>query len=118
MPGGGPLYDEFHTAVIDTSKVEVEIKRLMMDDDVTDKKGIYPFVLTRIERYLAVRAFSEAERTEAYERQNGIYPIYQKHFEITEMEADHITTWSIGGKTNSSNCQMLCAEDNRRKSAT
>ena len=32
------------------------------------------------------------------------------------MEADHITPWHDGGKTNAVNCQMLCKEDNRRKS--
>ena len=32
------------------------------------------------------------------------------------MEADHITPWHEGGKTIASNCQMLCKEDNRRKS--
>ncbi|MEJ6749515.1 MAG: HNH endonuclease [Flavobacteriales bacterium] len=28
----------------------------------------------------------------------------------------HITPWHTGGKTNEDNCQMLCMEDNRRKS--
>ena len=33
------------------------------------------------------------------------------------MEADHITPpWHEGGKTIAENCQMLCKEDNRRKS--
>ena len=35
---------------------------------------------------------------------------------LEEMEADHITPWSQGGKTNLENCQMLCRECNRRKS--
>jgi 5-methylcytosine-specific restriction endonuclease McrA len=38
------------------------------------------------------------------------------YFEISEMEADHITPWHEGGKTLEENCQMLCKEDNRRKS--
>ena len=38
------------------------------------------------------------------------------HFEIEEMQADHITPWSKGGKTTAENCQMLCADCNRRKS--
>ena len=37
-------------------------------------------------------------------------------FEIDKMEADHITPWHEGGKTNSENCQMLCKFDNRSKS--
>jgi len=32
------------------------------------------------------------------------------------MEADHITPWAEGGKTNEQNFQMLCRECNRRKS--
>ena len=39
-----------------------------------------------------------------------------KIFEISAMEADHITPWYGGGKTVEDNCQMLCKEDNRRKS--
>lgn len=38
------------------------------------------------------------------------------HFEIEGMEADHITPWHAGGKTIAANCQMLCKDDNRKKS--
>ena len=37
-------------------------------------------------------------------------------FELEEMEADHITPWHEGGKTIENNCQLLCKNDNRRKS--
>ncbi len=37
-------------------------------------------------------------------------------FDISEMEADHITPWHEGGKTSAENCQMLCKDDNRSKS--
>ena len=37
-------------------------------------------------------------------------------FDISKMEADHINPWHAGGKTNEDNCQMLCKEDNRKKS--
>ena len=40
----------------------------------------------------------------------------KKHFEINEMEADHISPWHEGGKTVIENCQMLCKDCNRRKS--
>ncbi|MDR0681250.1 MAG: HNH endonuclease [Dysgonamonadaceae bacterium] len=40
----------------------------------------------------------------------------KKHFELSEMEADHITPWHAGGKTDETNCQMLCKNCNRRKS--
>ena len=113
----GDLYNQFKDGLYDTAKLEDEIKALMIDDDVTRKKGIYSYVLTRDERYLAIRAFTEAERRAAYERQNGVCPKCGKHYEIGEMEADHITPWSKGGRTNAANCQMLCRADNRLKGA-
>jgi len=113
----GGLYNQFKDGLYDTAQLEDEIKALMVDDDVTTKKGIYPYVLTRDEKYLSIRTFTEAQRREAYERQGGICPRCGKHFELGEMEADHTTPWSQGGKTNAANCQMLCREDNRRKGA-
>lgn len=113
----GSLYNTFHGGLYDTAKLDAEIKALMVDDDVTRKKGVYPYVLSRDEKYLAIRQFTEAQRRAAYERQNGICPKCGKHFEIDGMEADHITPWSKGGKTDAANCQMLCLEDNRRKGA-
>jgi 5-methylcytosine-specific restriction endonuclease McrA len=88
----------------------------MADEDVTKKKGIYAYVLTKKEKHLSIRAFSDNQKREAYEKQKGICVICKNHFEINEMEADHITPWHDGGKTNAINCQMLCKEDNRRKS--
>lgn len=88
----------------------------MIDDDVTKKKGIYWYVLTGKEKYLNIRAFTPQMKRQAYENQNGICAVCKEHFELSEMEADHITPWHEGGKTNAENCQMLCKEDNRRKS--
>lgn len=113
----GGLYDQFKDKLYDTGRLENEIKALMIDDDVNRKKGIYEYVLTRDEKYLSLRQFSEQMRRAAYERQAGICPKCGKHFEIHKMEADHTTPWSRGGKTNADNCQMLCLEDNRRKGA-
>jgi hypothetical protein len=112
----GGLYDKYKDDMHDTAKLERDIQSLMVDDDVTNKKGIYPYVLTRSEKYLNIRAFTDSQKREAYERQKGICPICKKHFEISGMQADHIDPWSKGGKTVSTNCKMLCAECNRRKS--
>jgi len=68
------------------------------------------------EKHLSIRAFTDKMKREAYERQKGICVKCREHFEIEEMEADHITPWHEGGKTISENCQMLCKECNRRKS--
>jgi hypothetical protein len=112
----GSLYDKFKDKMFDAKKLEKEIQTLMMDDEVTAKKGIYPYVLTRNEKYLNLRAFTESQKREAYEKQKGVCPICKKKWKIEEMEADHITPWHESGKTSAKNCQMLCKEDNRRKS--
>ena len=67
------------------------------------------------EKHLSIRAFSEKTKREVYEKQNGVCKKCGRHFEINEMEADHITPWCEGGKTILENCQMLCRECNRRK---
>ncbi|HNV96992.1 MAG TPA: DUF262 domain-containing protein [bacterium] len=112
----GELYNKFKNDKFNTKKLEDEIKKLMQDEDVTKKSGIYPYVLTRNEKYLNIRAFTDKQKREAYERQKGICKKCKKHFEIEEMEADHIKPWHEGGKTISENCQMLCRDCNRRKS--
>jgi len=112
----GFLYNEFKDKKVDPKKLEAEINKLMQDEDVTNKKGIYWYVLNRKEKHLNIRAFSDNQKREAYERQKGICPICKKHFDISEMEADHIKPWHEGGKTSAENCQMLCKDDNRKKS--
>lgn len=112
----GALYADFKDVEIDSAKLEMEIAKLMEDEDVSKKKGIYPYVLTRKEKHLSIRAFTDNHKREAYEKQKGVCTVCKENFEIHEMEADHITPWHDGGKTNAVNCQMLCKEDNRRKS--
>ena len=112
----GGLYDAFKDRVFDTEKLEREIQDLMMDDDVTSKKGIYSYVLQRDEKYLNIRAFTEAQKRLVYERQNGMCKKCGKHFEFEQMEADHVTPWSKGGETSIENCYMLCQDCNRKKS--
>lgn len=112
----GPLYNEFGTKSLNPAKLEKQVARLMQDEDVQKKAGIYPYVLNGVERNLNIRAFSPNMKREAYERQKGICVQCNKHFELAEMEGDHIKPWHEGGKTDASNCQMLCKDDNRRKS--
>ncbi len=112
----GPLFDAYGTTPLDAKRLESEIKKLMLDDDVTNKRGIYPYVLTRQEKYLNIRAFTLGEKRQVYEQQAGICKKCGNKFELEEMEADHITPWHLGGKTKVENCQLLCKECNRRKS--
>ncbi len=112
----GFLYNEFKYVSYDSIQLETKVTQLMMDDDVTNKKGIYEYLLTGKEKFLNIRAFTENQKRECYEKQGGICNTCKGSFEISEMEADHITPWSLGGKTTIENCQMLCKDDNRRKS--
>ncbi len=112
----GSLYDKFKDEIYDFKLLDNEVARLVKDDDVTNKKGIYPYLLTRDERHLSIRTFTDNQKIKAYERQLGICPICKQHFELVQMEADHITPWCEGGPTIDTNCQMLCRDCNRRKS--
>ena len=111
----GPMHAKFKDESFDTDALEKRVAALMLDDDVSNKKGIYPYVLDGNERHLNIRAFTDQMKRQAYERQKGVCADCGKKFEIEEMEADHITPWHEGGKTNAANCQMLCKECNRRK---
>jgi len=114
----GRLYNEFKDKEFDSTTLEKEIIKLIQDEDVTKKSGVYEYVLTRNEKFLNIRAFTDNQKREAYERQQGICANdkCKKHFKIEEMEADHINPWCGGGKTVFENCQMLCKECNRLKS--
>lgn len=117
----GFLYNQYKSKKLDSAKLDKEVSKLMKDDEVENKKGIFEYVLSHKEKHLNLRAFSENQRIEVYEKQKGICPLCKgedknKKWAINEMEADHITPWHEGGKTIPSNCQMLCKEDNRRKS--
>lgn len=117
----GPLYNQYKDIVksedFDAMEVEAEIARLLSDEDVTSKKGVYQYYLTKDEKHLNIRAFNSRQRREAYEQQGGHCANCGEHFELTEMDADHITPWIEGGKTVQENLQMLCKSCNRRKSS-
>jgi hypothetical protein len=112
----GELYNKFNNVRFTPDQLEAKITGLMQDEDITKKPGIYEYVLTGNERALNIRAFTDNQKREAYERQQGICPKCGEHFTMEDMEADHITPWHDGGKTIASNCQMLCKRDNRLKS--
>ena len=89
----------------------------MNDDEVQKKSGIYPYILTGDKKYLRLRTFDNDLKQKIYDHQSGICVRCEKGFLIHEMEADHITPWSKGGKTTEDNCQMLCRKCNRQKSS-
>lgn len=113
----GFLYNLFKNQELDTDNLEKRVAKLMMDDDVQRKSGIYSYVFDGDERHLNIRVFSDNMKREAYERQKGVCPKCpkKKRWKFEEMEGDHITPWCVGGKTNAANCQMLCIHHNRQK---
>lgn len=113
----GGLYNAHKGEVLDPAAIETEVAGLILDDDVTSKAGIYPYILTRDEKHLNIRAFTPAMKQKAFEKQAGKCPACGNEFDMGAMEADHIDPWIEGGKTNEENCQMLCRPCNRRKSA-
>ncbi len=112
----GSLYNQYKDTAQDPILIEEETARLILDDDVSSKSGIYPYILTREEKHLNIRAFSDAVKLKIYQKQSGVCPSCDDKFDLAQMEADHITPWIEGGKTNEDNCQMLCKKCNRRKS--
>ncbi len=108
----GELYNKYKDIDITASYLENEVERLMMDDDITNKRGIYYYVLSHDERKLNIRTFTPAMKRAAYERQKGICSLCGKHFEFGQMQGDHIVPWSRGGTTTADNCQMLCQRCN------
>lgn len=123
----GDLYHKHGDTFPDGDALERRVACLMADEDVQKKPGIYSYVLDGDEQQLNIRAFSPNQRRESYERQKGLCahgdhcrtPGNQDgkmRFELSKMEADHITPWSKGGHTTADNCQVLCVACNRQKS--
>lgn len=105
----------------DAPKLQKEINRLMSDEDITSKKGIYQYVLGEDEKCLSLRKFDEKIKREVWEEQGHKCPMcvaegIDEEYAFNEMEGDHDTPWSQGGKTVKENCVMLCKVHNAQKS--
>lgn len=107
----------------DYSNFRTIITKYMKDSDVTKKSGIYLYCLDKQVKHLSIRAFLDNDITTKWNEQNhecankkdcSSEPGHK--FKINEMEADHITPWSLGGPTTIKNLQMLCKDCNRKKS--
>lgn len=116
----GLLYNEHKHDEYSLSELTKSTKELIEDDEVGAKKGIIPYLVSKRlkpdEKWLSLRTFSLSQKKKAYDRQTGICKICGEHFEFSEMEGDHITPWSQGGKTVEENLQMLCKRCNAQKS--
>lgn len=129
----GRLYEEYHTKAYNPDKLAERIEELMVDPCVSDKKGIFEYVLgdEKDKKLLNIRVFEKSTIRSVYTRQTKLAKetgisncpycaegegankirIYKEN----EMDADHVTAWSKGGATDIKNCQMLCKTHNRMK---
>ena len=127
----GRLYEMYRKTAYNPEKVWRRVEELYGDEFVTDRRGIFEYVLggEKETRLLNVRVFSDKEKKQVYARQTadaekrgvsncplcavGHEASAKRIWKIGEMDADHVTAWSKGGATYISNCQMLCKTHNR-----
>lgn len=130
----GALYERFHENPYNSKEVEKKVQELYADFYVKKRKGIFEYVLggCKDPRLLEIRIFDDVTKQTVYEKQtkeakaknisncpmcaaeeNGAN---KEHiYNLSEMDADHVTAWSKGGKTDIDNCQMLCRYHNQLK---
>jgi len=113
----GELYSKHGNDVLDPQDIEARCTKLFADEDVTNSKGIYAYVLDGDEHHLNIRRFDKRDAEIAYERQKGVCAITGEKLPMEKMEADHIVPWIKGGRTHYENCQMVSMKANRRKGA-
>ncbi|AFR51432.1 HNH endonuclease family protein [Gordonia sp. KTR9] len=129
----GPLYNQHKGTNPDPTELETRITTLMADPDVKNKKGIYEFLLEgeMNTKLLNVRVFDEKTKLAAYGKQTAAAEMSgasncpvcagsgnnnaTRIYELSEMDADHVTAWSKGGASDLANCEMLCVSHNRSK---
>ena len=129
----GKLYRRYHSQSFDKEQTAKKTEELLSDFYVKDKKGIYEYVLGGCQdnKLLNVRVFDEVTKKSVYKTQTelakqnhvsncplcavGSDSNKERIWDLSEMDADHVTAWSKGGATDISNCQMLCKTHNRAK---
>ena len=129
----GRLYEEYHGQSYDPQKIAAEVTRLAADPYVTNRKGIFEYLLggAQDRKLLAVRVFDDKVKKVAYAQQTQAAqgkdesncplcalaetPNKRRIYKLSEMDADHVSAWSKGGESTAENCQMLCATHNRAK---
>ena len=129
----GQLYEKYHNKSYDHEEVSKKLKELYADVYVKNRKGIFEYILGDCSdpKLLDIRIFDDAIKKVVYERQTAEAKEQGKSncplcaigndanktriWEFNEMEADHVSAWSKGGKSDIDNCQMLCKTHNRAK---
>ena len=129
----GRLYEEYHKKAYNPSKVSAEVHKLYADPYIKSRKGIFEYILggSVDTKLLEVRVFDEATKKAVYTTQTaaaekkgksncphcaiGHDANKAKIWSLSDMDADHVSAWSKGGKSDIKNCEMLCKTHNRSK---
>ena len=129
----GRLYEQYNKNSYNPQEVSVKVRELLEDPCVTDKKGIWEYILDGCQHseLLNIRVFDEPTKKSVYMQQTrkaqekgvsncplcalGHDSNKTRIWTQKEMDADHVTAWSKGGATDIKNCQMLCKTHNRAK---
>ena len=129
----GRLYEQYHKKSYDPKKVSAEVRKLYGDPYIKNRKGIFEFILggSVDTKLLEVRIFDEATKKAVYATQTakaekkgesncshcaiGHDANKAKIWSLSDMDADHVSAWSKGGKSDIKNCEMLCKTHNRAK---
>lgn len=129
----GQLYEKYHATAYNSKETTTDLERLLNDPQVNNLRGIYEYLLGgKIDtQLLDVRIFGEDVKRAAYSRQTetsksqeisncplcalGNNANKSRIYTREEMDADHVTAWSNGGKSDIDNCEMLCITHNRAK---
>lgn len=121
------LFELYHNNEYNSKELEMKYDEIVsilekehtMDSSFkVDYVGVFDFLLSNGKNVtsLSKRAFTDNVNKEVkYEEQKGICPHCGNHFEINEMECDHIIPFSQGGKTRYINLQLLCKTCNCKK---
>lgn len=129
----GQLYNRYYKHDFDNKDISEQVKKLHGDPYVKNAKGIFEYILggSTETKLLDVRVFDDPTKRSVYVSQTktakskgksncsdcaiGHDANKNKIWSLDEMEADHVSAWSKGGKTIAKNCEMLCIRHNRAK---
>ena len=111
----GLLYNKHRHDNLDPVWMQQQVRELMANEEVMKKSGIYQYLLEGDEKFLQPRQFDKSTAMTMYEKQCHRCAMCGEEKDFKDMHADHIVPWSKGGKTEISNCQMLCIPCNEKK---
>ena len=127
------LYRQYHNKAYSPEQVSSEVKELYGDPNIKNRKGVFEYILGGCTdtKLLEIRLFDDSTKKSIYTLQTeqakvegisncplctmGNDSNQTKIWNLSEMDADHVTAWSKGGLTTANNCQMLCKTHNKAK---